>query len=183
MFAFWENVPLVGALAAMLAAQLFKFLYHLVRTGRFDAELIWNAGGMPSSHTAMACALAAALAFQDGVRGFPFAIATVLALIVMYDAAGIRQQAGRQAVVIKQLVRELHRLDSLPPGIDESGLKELLGHRPLEVFVGALVGVLSAAVVTGMLSRVLAAAISFAAVAVLFLGAARRLVNTDRGRK
>jgi len=183
MLAFWDNGPLVGALAAMLAAQLFKLLYHLVRTGRFDPEIIWNAGGMPSSHTAMACALAAALAFQGGVRGYPFAIATVLALIVMYDAAGIRQQAGRQAAVINQLVRELQRLDSLPPDIDETGLKELLGHRPLEVFVGALVGILAAAAVTGMLSRAAAAGISFAAVAVLALGAVKRLLSAGRGSK
>lgn len=177
MFAFWQNEPLTGALLAMLAAQLLKLLVHWIRTGHFDSDRLWNAGGMPSSHTAMATALASAFAFQGGMQSPAFAVSTVLALIVMYDAAGIRRHAGRQATVLNRLVRELQRLDSLPKDIDETELKELLGHRPMEVFGGSLLGVLAAASVTGMLNREVMALIALAVVAGLAVGAVRRLLS------
>lgn len=171
---FWQNTALLGALAAMVAAQLLKMLVHWTRTGRFDAAPLWNAGGMPSSHTAMATALAAAFAFQGGVQRPAFAVSTVLALIVMYDAAGIRRHAGKQATVINRLVRELQCLDSLPKDIDETELKELLGHRPMEVFGGTVLGVLAAAFVTGVTGRGTAAVIILVVLGALAAGAARR---------
>jgi len=172
---FWQNTPLMGALVAMLAAQIGKLLAHWAKTGRFDPGPLWNAGGMPSSHTAMTTALAAAFAFQDGVQSPAFALSTILALIVMYDAAGIRRHAGRQATVINRVVRELQLLDSLPKDIDEAGLKELLGHRPMEVFGGTVLGVIAAATVTGRMDRwELVLIVAVLAVA-LATGAARRL--------
>ncbi|HUW65396.1 MAG TPA: divergent PAP2 family protein [Spirochaetia bacterium] len=174
MLALWQNEPLVGALLAMLAAQLLKLLVHWIRTGHFDPDRLWNAGGMPSSHTAMATALAAAFAFQGNAQDPPFALATVLALIVMYDAAGIRRHAGQQATVINSLVRELQRLDSLPKDIDETELKELLGHRPMEVFGGTLLGVAAAAVATNVLPHGIVVMISLVVLAGLAAGAVRR---------
>lgn len=177
MLAFWENEPLMAALLSMLAAQLLKLLVHWIRTGQFDQDRLWNAGGMPSSHTAMATALAAAYVFQGQVQGSAFAVSTVLALIVMYDAAGIRRHAGKQATVINRMVKELQRLDSQPKDIDETELKELLGHRPMEVFGGIVLGVLSAAVVTGVLGHDMVLLIALAILVALAAGAVRRLVS------
>jgi uncharacterized protein len=96
-----------------------------------------RSGGMPSSHTAMISSLATAVGYRQGLHSTSFAISVVLAIVVMYDASGVRQAAGKQAKVLNQIVRELF---SGQP-VSEEELKELLGHTPFEVFVGALVGI------------------------------------------
>ncbi|MBP2649339.1 MAG: divergent family protein [Firmicutes bacterium] len=136
MVAFSKNIVLLSSLTAWLTAQVLKSLTAYWRHREFRAERLTGAGGMPSSHTALVVGLASAVAFHNGVDSPLFAIAMVLAGIVMYDAAGVRRAAGKQAKVINKLVRELrveHR-------INEIRLKELLGHTPLEVWAGALLG-------------------------------------------
>jgi acid phosphatase family membrane protein YuiD len=123
------------ALTAWLIAQILKVIINYVMQSEMDMERLFGAGGMPSSHTALVVALAAAVAFHDGMQSSYFALAFVLAAIVMYDAAGVRSAAGKQAKVINKLVRQMrveHTVDIR--------LKELLGHSPVEVLAGAVLG-------------------------------------------
>ncbi|XP_044466244.1 uncharacterized membrane protein YuiD-like isoform X3 [Mangifera indica] len=104
---------------------------------RWDSKRILGSGGMPSSHSATVMALTVAIALEEGTGGPAFAIAVVLACIVMYDASGVRLHAGRQAELLNQIVCEFppdHPLSSVRP------LRELLGHTPAQVVAGALLG-------------------------------------------
>ncbi len=125
-------------LSVGLLVQLYKFLFEWIRLRDFDLRVLARAGGMPSSHAAMVCSLVSAIGYRTGPRSDLFALAALFALIVMYDATGVRQAAGKQAVVLNQILRELF---SGQP-VSEEELKELIGHSPTEVYVGALVGVL-----------------------------------------
>lgn len=125
-------------LSAGLVVQLYKFFFEWIKRRDFDLRVLARAGGMPSSHAAMVCSLVSAIGYRTGPRSDLFALATLFALIVMYDATGVRQAAGKQAVVLNQILRELF---SGQP-VSEEELKELIGHSPTEVYVGALVGVL-----------------------------------------
>ncbi|PKI77027.1 hypothetical protein CRG98_002530 [Punica granatum] len=102
-----------------------------------------GSGGMPSSHSATVTALAAAIGFQEGFGGTLFATALVLAAVVMYDATGVRLQAGRQAEVLNQIVYEL---PAEHPLAESRPLRELLGHTPPQVVAGGLLGIITAVV-------------------------------------
>jgi uncharacterized protein len=132
----WSNSALWLPVSAALFAQLLKPFWAWARNGRFDLRAILSAGGMPSSHSAMVCSLATVLGYQEGVGSPLFAIAAIVALIVMYDARGVRQESGKQARILNRMVRELF---SGQP-ISEEELKELLGHTAAEVAIGAIVG-------------------------------------------
>ena len=125
-------------LSAGFIVQLYKFLFEWIRRRDFDLRVLARAGGMPSSHAAMVCSLVSTIGYRSGPRSDVFALALVFALIVMYDATGVRQAAGKQAKVLNQILRELF---SGQP-VSEEELKEFIGHSPIEVYVGALVGVL-----------------------------------------
>jgi acid phosphatase family membrane protein YuiD len=122
----------------MIGVQLFKFLRDWLRNGEFSIPVLFSTGGMPSSHSALVTSLATATGIRFGFGSGYFAIACVLALIVMYDARGVRQESGQHARVINQIVRELFSGHA----ISDRELKELLGHTTIEVFVGALVGII-----------------------------------------
>ncbi|MBP2653012.1 MAG: divergent family protein [Firmicutes bacterium] len=131
-----KNIVLMTAVTAWFTAQVLKSITSYWRHREFRAERLTGAGGMPSSHTSLVVGLASAVAFKSGFDSSLFAVAVVLAGIVMYDAAGVRRAAGKQAKVINKLVQELrveHR-------VKDTRLKELLGHTPLEVLAGALLG-------------------------------------------
>lgn len=128
---------------AAFGVQLFKFLYEWLLRRDFDFRVLTRSGGMPSSHSALVTGLATAVGFREGFQSTLFALSVVLAVIVMYDATGVRQSAGQQARVLNQIVRELF---SGQP-VSEEELKELIGHTPIEVFVGALVGIAYAGIV------------------------------------
>lgn len=138
MEALWANSTLWIPVSIALFVQLFKFLWEWTATGSPDVRVISRSGGMPSSHTAMVVSLATVLGIQYGLGSPNFAIAVVLAVIVMYDATGVRQQSGKHARVLNQILRELF---SGQP-ISEEELKELLGHTGFEVLVGALLGII-----------------------------------------
>jgi acid phosphatase family membrane protein YuiD len=123
--------------SAMLFAQLLQPCGGWARYGDFDLRAIMTAGGMPSSHSAMVSSLATVLAFEQGLDSPLFAIAVILAIIVMSDARGVRQESGKQARILNRLVRELFRGQPL----SEEELKELLGHTASEVVIGAFIGV------------------------------------------
>uniref|UniRef100_A0A2C9UQP9 Phosphatidic acid phosphatase type 2/haloperoxidase domain-containing protein n=2 Tax=Manihot esculenta TaxID=3983 RepID=A0A2C9UQP9_MANES len=132
-----SNLPLLSALLACALAQFLKLFTNWFKEKRWDSKRMLDSGGMPSSHSATVTALAMAIGLQEGTGSPTFAIAVVLACVVMYDASGVRLHAGRQAELLNQIVCEFppeHPLSSVRP------LRELLGHTPLQVVVGALVG-------------------------------------------
>lgn len=132
-----QNIILATALTAWLCAQILKTLTSYWKHGTLNFERLVGAGGMPSSHTALVVSLAWAVGLHDGFDSALFAVAFVLAGIVMYDAAGVRRAAGKQAKVINKLVRQLR----VEHTVHDITLKELLGHSPIEVFAGAILGV------------------------------------------
>lgn len=119
--------------------QLFKVIYDLVTTKKFNFKRILGAGGMPSSHSAVVTSLATLIGKYEGVTTPIFAIAAFFAFIVMYDAAGVRRAAGKQAKLLNKLV-ETPGLSGVQVG---EKLVEVLGHTPKQVIVGAIIGVLA----------------------------------------
>jgi len=125
-----------------MISQLIKLFVTLARAKRFDWWFLFRSGGMPSSHTALVCALATAVAMIQGFNSVAFAITAILAMIVMYDAAGVRQAVGRQARILNRLVKELR--DKRPRDEVERDLREFIGHTQFQVIAGAVLGILIA---------------------------------------
>ncbi|MBK3496179.1 divergent PAP2 family protein [Viridibacillus sp. YIM B01967] len=149
-----HNVPLLSALFAIIFAQFVKIPIHFIVTKKVDWSLFTSTGGMPSSHSAAVSALTTAIAFETGLNSPLFAVSTVFAIIVMFDATGIRYQAGQQAVIINQLRKDFQIFVNEAKGWIEKKeeekmkeLKTLLGHRPSEVFFGCLTGILISVIV------------------------------------
>ena len=136
---FWIHSTLATAIIAWLCAQVLKVIFLLLKSRKFDFRRLVGSGGMPSSHSAIVCALACSVGLTEGFRSPDYAIAFVLALIVMYDAAGVRRAAGQQAKILNKLVEDWEKNTYSE---NEKKLKELLGHTPREVFAGALLGIL-----------------------------------------
>jgi len=134
-----SNKVLIISASAWAIAQILKVLVVLVQEKRVAWNYFVTSGGMPSSHTAIVCALATSIAMIFGVNSVAFSIAVVLAVIVMYDAAGVRQSVGQQSAIINRLVKGA-KLDI------EKELREFIGHTPFQVFMGAVVGVLVAVI-------------------------------------
>ena len=153
METFW-NVPIITSLLAIFFAQFVKVPIYYLATRRFDWSLLFSTGGMPSSHSAAVTALATAVAFETGVNSPIFAVAVMFAIITMFDAKGVRRQAGEQAVVLNQLVQDFHQFmyeakhwQEHKKQEKQKKLKELLGHKPIEVFFGAITGIMIALVI------------------------------------
>lgn len=136
----FDNFILFSALIAWLIAQVIKTVIYSIKFKTFNFERLVGSGGMPSSHTATVISLATSVAMVEGMDSIFFAISVILACIVMYDATGVRRAAGEQAKVLNKLVFEHH--DKNNPIKAEKVLKEFLGHTPLEVFGGAIIGIL-----------------------------------------
>ncbi len=118
--------------------QFWKFVSVLLFEHKIDWGMLWAPGGMPSSHSALVSALAISVGINSGFGSTEFAIAVILAMVVMYDAAGIRQAAGKHAQMINRILDEL--LSGAP--FTEERLREILGHTPFQVVVGCIVGLL-----------------------------------------
>ncbi len=131
----YNNILWVSLLAWFIA-QLLKVILTLVFNRKLDIRRFVGAGGMPSSHSAFVVSLATSVGKLEGYDSPIFAVAITFALIVMYDAAGIRRAAGKQAAVLNDILEQIQTKRSIP----EEKLKELLGHTPIEVFAGALLG-------------------------------------------
>lgn len=131
-----KNVILMSAVVSWFIAQVLKTITSFWKKGQFSAERLVGAGGMPSSHTSLVVSLAVSVGLHQGFDSPLFAVTSVLAGIVMYDAAGVRRAAGKQAKILNRLVRDLKAQHTLPDG----RLKELLGHTPVEVMAGAALG-------------------------------------------
>ncbi len=137
MAALWSNYAIWLPVASALLVQTYKFCWEWYSAGDYDFQVLFRSGGMPSSHTAMVTSLATVVAWREGFGTTTFAIAAVMALFVMYDARGLRQESGKQAYVLNQLVHEFFRGNP----IHDLHLEELVGHTTKQVFVGAVCGV------------------------------------------
>lgn len=135
------NRVLWAAMLGWAIAQAFKVMLNFVAFRRWDFSRLFGSGGMPSSHSSFICALATAVAITRGFQSVEFAISLALALIVMYDAAGVRRSAGKQAAAINRIIQDMMTRGSK---LTQAHLKELIGHTPFEVIMGALLGVLVA---------------------------------------
>jgi len=124
------------ALGVGFLVQAYKGVTEFLRTRRWNLRRFVETGGMPSSHAASVSALSTEVAFREGVGSVLFGVTLYFSLVVMYDAAGLRRAAGRQAVVLNRIIDQ-HWKD---PEQETQRLMELLGHTPLEVAVGALIG-------------------------------------------
>jgi len=143
------NMPLMISMFAVIFAQIIKVPIQFIATKRIDFSLVFSTGGMPSSHSAAVAALTTAIGIEHGLDSPYFAISSVLSVIVMYDATGVRRHAGEHATVLNRLVKDFQRFITEAKHWQKKGelekqkeLKELLGHQPIEVFFGALTGIL-----------------------------------------
>ncbi|NJO42567.1 MAG: divergent PAP2 family protein [Cyanobacteria bacterium CRU_2_1] len=133
-----NNHILMVSVFACLLAQVIKLLVELIWRGKVTFRTLVTTGGMPSAHSALVTALAVGIGQTAGWASGEFAIAFIFAIIVMYDAAGVRQAAGKQARILNQIVDELFSGDHAK--FNEERLKELLGHTPVQVIVGSVLG-------------------------------------------
>jgi uncharacterized protein len=132
------NQTLFISFFAWLLAQFIKLASGYAREGRLDLGYFIRAGGMPSSHTALVTSLATAVGVTQGWDSAYFAIAAVFAAIVMYDAAGVRRAVGRQSMILNRILQELR--EHRPKDI-QADVRELIGHTPIQVFLGGVLGV------------------------------------------
>ena len=135
---FTQYKYVVLPLLVWLCIQLFKFIYDLIKNKKFNFKRILGAGGMPSSHSAVVTCLATMIGKSQGIDSPMFGLAVIFSCIVMYDAAGVRRAAGKQAKLLNKIVET--------PGLSgvqvTERLQEVLGHTPIQVVVGAIIGII-----------------------------------------
>ena len=128
-------------LSAAFIAQIIKFCIFTIRTRKINFKIFTTTGGMPSSHSAGVMGLATSIGLIDGFNSTSFAVAIGFAMITMYDAAGVRRAAGKTAACLNRMMEDYYKHDLQAIG---GKLKELLGHTPFEVYMGALLGIVLA---------------------------------------
>ena len=140
---------LFTGISAVIWAQILKFFVHLIWKRKIDLRLFTTTGGMPSSHSAGVIGLSTTVGLICGFSSIEFAMAIGYALVVMYDAAGVRRAAGKQAACLNKIIMDIYKQE-----LKEAGgrLKELLGHTPMQVLMGALFGVVYAYYVHSLLA-------------------------------
>lgn len=139
-----HNTTLMAAVLSWLMAQIIKTVITLIQTRSFVPERLFGAGGMPSAHSAMVCALFMCIGHERGISSPEFALAFCFAMVVIYDAMGVRRAAGEQAKVINRMA------DIMEKGgteVSKKELKEYLGHTPVEVLAGMLLGIIVSLVI------------------------------------
>ena len=134
----WNNHYFWIPLTTWFLVQTIKVITELIAHKRFDFKRFWGSGGMPSSHSATVTSLATVAGLARGFDSLEFAMCVAFAAITMYDAAGVRRAAGKQARVLNQIMESKGNINM------QEKLIELLGHTPVEVFVGAIVGIVTA---------------------------------------
>ena len=139
----FKNKVFLAAVVSWLTAQSIKVLLGIVREKRFNFKWFVGTGGMPSSHVAGVSALVTAVGLIIGLESVIFAVSLVFAIIVMFDAQGVRQATGEQAEVLNEITDDIY----FKRGLKEEKLKELIGHTQVEVLVGAMLGVIVALLV------------------------------------
>ena len=133
-----NNKVLVIPFLVLIITQIFKTIYFSIKNKKLDLFTLLTTGGLPSSHSALVSSLATVVLKVNGAGSAEFAIAVILAIIVMYDASGIRKAAGEHAKILNEMMEEKEYYSSK----EYKKLKELLGHTKLEVFIGLLTGII-----------------------------------------
>lgn len=139
----FSNTIFSSAAAGWLIAQILKTIIHMGFTKEFVAERLVGSGGMPSSHSATVCAMASAAYFRYGAASFEFAVTLIFAIVVMYDAMGVRRETGIQAKLLNDMLKAFADMGRSELSANEK-LKEFVGHTPLQVLAGAILGILIA---------------------------------------
>jgi acid phosphatase family membrane protein YuiD len=140
----WENQTLVIPLCSWALAQIIKVIIVLIQEKRIAWNYFITSGGMPSAHSATVTALATSIAFKEGFGSIYFSLAAILAVIVMYDAAGVRQSVGEHSAILNLIIKEFSFKTERPDR--EKALREFVGHTPFQVVIGALMGIVVASV-------------------------------------
>ncbi len=140
MGSIWNNYALWIPIIIWFLVQTTKVIIDLIVHEKFDAKRFIGSGGMPSSHSAFVASITTIAALAKGFDSLEFAICVIFSIVVMYDATGVRRAAGKQARVLNQLIENDGDIDV------QEKLVELLGHTPIEVFVGAIVGIIGTAI-------------------------------------
>ena len=136
----FTNVFLITGLSSWLVAQVLKTIIHCILYKKLEIQRLYGDGGMPSGHSATASSLAMMCGLHFGAGSVEFAISAIVAIIVCHDAMGVRRETGKQAEVLNELLRFLE-------SGREADLKELVGHTPLQVWAGILIGIANALVI------------------------------------
>ncbi len=135
------NPILTVALLAWFVAQVLKTLINFILLGKFQLERMWGDGGMPSAHSATVCSMVIATARSEGFSSAIFAVAAVVAIITMHDAMGVRRETGEQAKVLNKMIEQwIDVTEKNAPFLQNMHLKEMVGHTPLQVLAGFVVG-------------------------------------------
>ncbi len=134
----FKDSVILTALIAWFIAQSIKVIFVCIKHKKIDFRRFIGSGGMPSSHSSTVTALCVAVGLTEGFSSSVFAVSFILALVVMYDAAGVRRAAGQQAKILNKIIEDWGKTNYRET---EKKLKELLGHTPVEVFAGALLGI------------------------------------------
>ena len=142
-----SNQVLVSAVAGWIVAQVLKTMLDFALNRTINWERMVGSGGMPSSHSATVCGLTTAAALRYGVSSFEFAVCFVLSMVVMYDATGVRRETGKQAKLLNSILSENPL--KLNAEVLQEKLKEYVGHTPLQVVAGAILGICLALVING----------------------------------
>ena len=137
-----SNRVLISGLVGWGAAQVLKTIIYALMHHTLDLTRIFGDGGMPSGHSATVCAVATSAGILYGLGSFPFAISVIVAIIVMHDAMGVRHETGEQAKVLNQMIEEwIDISEKNSPFLQNMHLKEMVGHTPLQVMAGMVVGI------------------------------------------
>ncbi len=140
----FRNQFLIASLSAWFIAQVLKVIINACINRKLDWERLVGDGGMPSGHSATVTSLAAYTALSCGFSSFEFAVAGILAIIVCHDAMGVRQETGKQAVVLNEMIQTLEMFDA--SRVEHITLKEFVGHTPIQVAAGIIIGAINALV-------------------------------------
>ena len=133
-----EGRAFLAVFLAWILAQTVKVILGVIREKRFNFRWLVSTGGMPSTHSAAVTALSTVVGFYYGFGSIVFAITIVFSLVIMFDAAGVRRNVGRQASLLNQIVDDIYEKGA----VKEARVRDLLGHTPIEVFIGAAIGIL-----------------------------------------
>ena len=139
MYEIVTNKVLIIPICSWAIAQLLKVIIILIQKKRLDLRYLVISGGMPSAHSAVVSALATSIALIQGLGSVAFGLSAIVALIVMYDAAGVRQSVGKQSIILNRMIRELSQRRTITDL--EHDLKEFIGHTSFQVIIGGLLGV------------------------------------------
>lgn len=139
---FWDNRIFQVAILSWFMAQTIKVFHTLITKKQFDFTRFIDSGGMPSSHASFVMGLTTAIGLTHGWDSTYLAISLCISLVVMYDAAGVRRAVGKQAIILNKMLEDMHH--KRKKIMTEQRLKELIGHTPIEVFAGAVLGIIIA---------------------------------------